>query len=115
MTDCIFCRRAVLDVIAENEHAFAVRDKYPVRPLHTLIITKRHVTDVFGTSAEERAAIHALALLCREEIARSDPTVAGFNFGSNVGLAAGQKIFHTHIHLIPRRQGEGELAGARPD
>lgn len=115
MTDCIFCRRETLAIIAENGQAFAVRDAYPVRPLHTLIITKRHVTDVFGTTSEERDAIRALASLCREEIGRSDPTVAGFNFGSNVGLAAGQKIFHAHVHLILRRHGEPDLAGAKPD
>ncbi|MFX4740533.1 HIT domain-containing protein [Acinetobacter baumannii] len=41
--------------------------------------------------------------------------MAGFNFGSNVGLAAGQKIFHAHVHLILRRHGEPDLAGAKPD
>lgn len=103
-----------MTILAENPSAFAIRDKFPVRPLHTLIIPKRHVTDIFATDASEREAIHDLALLCREAIVGEDPSVSGFNFGSNIGHAAGQKIFHAHVHLIPRRPGEGDLPAARP-
>ncbi len=101
--NCIFCNLEALDLIAENELAFAIRDKFPVKPLHTLIIPKRHAASIFETSIEEREAIHAIAQLCRREIEALDPCVAGFNFGSNIGEAAGQKILHTHVHLIPRR------------
>nr|WP_075856756.1 HIT family protein [Rhizobium hainanense] len=104
-----------LTILAENAVAFAIRDKFPVRPLHTLIIPKRHVTDIFETDTEEREAIHQLALRCREAIGSQDSSVSGFNFGSNIGHAAGQKIFHAHVHLIPRRLGEIELSAARPD
>lgn len=113
--NCIFCRVSELTVVADNAAAFAIRDKFPVRPLHTLIIPKRHVTDIFATDADEREAIHELALQCREAIGNEDPSVSGFNFGSNIGHAAGQKIFHAHVHLIPRRLGEEELLAARPD
>ena len=80
-----------------------------------LIIPKRHVTNIFETSVEEREAIHELAVLCRKTICEKDPDVQGFNFGSNVGETAGQKIFHAHVHLIPRRPGDAELPSARPD
>jgi diadenosine tetraphosphate (Ap4A) HIT family hydrolase len=95
--------------------AFAIRDISPARPFHTLIIPKRHVADIFETSAEEREAIHELAMQCRKNICDEDPSVGGFNFGSNVGVAAGQKIFHAHVHLIPRRQGDTDLQPATPD
>jgi diadenosine tetraphosphate (Ap4A) HIT family hydrolase len=112
--ECIFCRMGALNSIAENELAFAIRDKFPVKPLHTLIIPRRHVADIFAASAEEREAIHALALLCRAEIEKLDASVAGFNFGANIGEAAGQKIFHAHVHLIPRRAGDVPPSPARP-
>ncbi|MGV1838471.1 HIT family protein [Rhizobium rhizogenes] len=112
---CIFCRRSDLPIVAENELAFAIPDKFPVRRLHTLLIPKRHVADIFSTDEAEREAIHQLAMKCRETIGYQDPTVAGFNFGSNIGAAAGQKIFHAHVHLIPRRPNEDELSAARPD
>lgn len=112
---CIFCQRNDLDVVAENDLAFAVRDKFPVKPLHTLLITKRHVSDIFGTTAAEREALHELAHTCRAQIATEDQQVAGFNFGSNVGLVAGQKLFHAHVHLIPRRAGDIPPPPARQD
>lgn len=112
--NCIFCNLEALDLIAENELVFAIRDKFPVKPLHTLIIPKRHATHIFETSVEEREAIHAIALLCRHEIERLDSGVAGFNFGSNIGEAAGQKILHAHVHLIPRRPGDVPPPPARP-
>ena len=108
--DCIFCNIPDSAIVAENDLACAVRDNAPVTALHTLIIPKRHVADIFETSAEEREAIHQLALQCRRSICEHDPTVEGFNYGCNVGQAAGQKVFHAHVHLIPRRAGEGELA-----
>ena len=113
-TPCVFCVPERLDVVAENELALAVRDRFPVRPLHTLIIPKRHARDVFETTAAEREAIHALAMQCRLAILAEDETVAGFNYGSNVGELAGQKIFHAHLHLIPRRDGDADLPAARP-
>ena len=104
--DCVFCNMAALDWVAENGLAFAVRDKFPVRPLHTLIIPKRHIADIFAASPAELEAIHELARACVDELRTLDPGVAGFNFGSNIGEAAGQKIFHAHVHLIPRRAGD---------
>jgi diadenosine tetraphosphate (Ap4A) HIT family hydrolase len=112
--NCPFCLVQALTLVAENDLAFAVRDKFPVRPLHTLVIPKRHVADIFETSLEEREAIHQLALECRAVIFQDDPEVQGFNFGSNVGAAAGQKIFHAHLHLIPRRIGDTPPPPARP-
>ncbi|ARN80742.1 hypothetical protein DSM21852_40690 [Methylocystis bryophila] len=101
-------------VLAENGLAIAIRDKYPVRPLHSLILTKRHVADVFAASAEEREAMHSLADSLTAAIKREDPTVSGFNFGSNIGAVAGQKIFHAHLHLIPRRPHEAPPPAAKP-
>ena len=103
---CVFCDRSALDVVAENDLAMAVRDKFPAKPLHTLIIPKRHSTDVFETTPEEREAMHALTIEVLAALKIEDPTIEGVNYGSNVGAVAGQKIFHTHVHLIPRRRGD---------
>ncbi len=110
---CIFCDFATLAPIAQNELAFAIRDKFPVRPLHSLILPKRHAADIFETTLDEREAMHEIARKLREEILREDPSVGGFNFGSNIGAVAGQKIFHARLHLIPRRAGEEPPPAAR--
>lgn len=112
---CVFCNLNGEQVLLENDHALAIRDKFPARPLHTLVIPKRHITDIFHSTAEEREAIHALALAARKAIMAEDATVTGFNFGSNIGASAGQKVLHAHVHLIPRRDGEVELPTANPE
>ena len=111
--ECIFCQNPLTLILAENALAFAIRDKFPARPLHTLIIPKRHVSDFFETRAAEREAIHELASLCRKAICEEDPDVGGFNFGANVGAITGQRVMHAHVHLIPRRSGDGILPSAR--
>jgi diadenosine tetraphosphate (Ap4A) HIT family hydrolase len=60
--DCIFCKLDQLNLSGENEHAYAVRDRFPIKPLHTMIIPKRHIQDIFESNAEEREAIHELAI-----------------------------------------------------
>ena len=113
-SECVFCRHTALEVVAENELALAIRDKFPVFPLHTLIIPRRHVGDIFDTTPAEREAMHALAVICRQTILSADASVGGFNYGSNIGHLAGQKVFHAHVHLIPRRGGDTAPPAARP-
>jgi len=110
---CPFCALAAEEVLAENALAYAIRDKFPVRRLHSLILPRRHVVDVFAASAEEREAMHTLAKNLSEAIRREDPSVGGFNLGSNIGAVAGQKIFHAHLHLIPRRADEAPPPSAK--
>ena len=106
MAACIFCDRDTLDILAETSLSFAIRDKFPVRPLHTLILSKRHVESAFDLTEEEFHDIFRLSNQMQRRLRSEDATVAGFNFGSNVGAVAGQKIMHVHFHLIPRREGD---------
>ena len=45
-------------------------------------------------------------MLLRDRILKADSSVSGFNVGTNAGPSSGQTIFHLHIHLIPRRDGD---------
>ncbi len=104
MDACPFCSIHAGDILDENEYAFAVRDRCPVSEGHTLIITRRHVDDYFQLSKEERDGALALLEKMKKTIDREfNPD--GYNIGMNIGEAAGQKIFHVHIHLIPRTKG----------
>jgi diadenosine tetraphosphate (Ap4A) HIT family hydrolase len=69
------------------------------------IIPWRHVSDWFETTDEERRDVLALADEARALLLR-DRQPDGFNLGVNVGRAAGQTIFHVHLHLIPRYEGD---------
>jgi ATP adenylyltransferase len=106
--DCVFCNNCAGRIIAENELCFAIRDGFPVTDLHTLIIPKRHVADYFDLHQPELNAIHDLLSRQRQSIMHEDKSVTGFNVGINAGKSAGQTVFHVHIHLIPRRNGDVE-------
>ena len=105
---CPFCSLDTERVLEFNEHAVAFRDGYPVTELHTLVIPKRHVTNYFELTEDERKSIHTLLESQRAKIMAEDDTVEGFNIGWNCGEAAGQTVFHAHVHLIPRRKGDVE-------
>jgi diadenosine tetraphosphate (Ap4A) HIT family hydrolase len=104
--ECLFCTIPKERIIAENEHAYAIRDGFPVTDFHTLVIPKRHVDEYFGLTVEELLSCNSLLHSLRTEILENDKTVKGFNIGMNSGEVAGQTVFHCHIHLIPRRKDD---------
>ena len=102
---CPFCSRS--DALFENELAYVREDKFPVSPGHLLIIPKRHVPDWFLLTREEQQAMLALLSRAKEYLdVRYHPD--GYNIGINCGEAAGQTVFHVHMHLIPRYAGDVE-------
>ena len=105
---CLFCNIKEGGLAIENELAYASYDSYPVSEMHCLIIPKRHVIDYFDLTDEEVVACNKLIVGIKKEIEIKDPTVKGFNIGTNSGKIAGQSIMHCHIHLIPRREGDVE-------
>jgi len=117
MKTCPFCNHP--NVILQNDLAYAIHDRYPVTPGHMLIIPKRHCPDYFQTSIEEKKALCDLLEQCKGYLqAKYKPD--GYNVGINCGKAAGQTIFHVHVHLIPRYQGDidnprGGVRGVIPE
>ena len=105
---CLFCNIKESGLAIENDLAYASYDSYPVSEMHCLIIPKRHVKDYFDLTDEEVVACNKLIVGIKKEIEIKDPTVKGFNIGTNSGKIAGQSIMHCHIHLIPRREGDVE-------
>ena len=103
---CLFCNVPSSDYIFENNLAFSTFDSYPVSKYHALIIPKRHVENYFDMSEEEVSSCNKLIKKMRNKIQELDPTVDGFNIGTNSGKVAGQSIMHCHIHLIPRRKND---------
>ena len=105
MEDCLFCTD--LPVAFENELAKAFWDKFPVSKGHLLIVPKRHAATYFDLSPEEKQAIDQLLTAGKDYLAQHYQPY-GYNIGANCGESAGQTVFHCHIHLIPRYQGDIE-------
>ncbi|KYH34342.1 AP-4-A phosphorylase [Clostridium tepidiprofundi DSM 19306] len=105
--NCLFCNYDRSEIIAENELAFAILDRYPVNEGHTLIIPKRHFANFFEATRDEVIAIYSLMHEVKEMLdIQYEPT--GYNVGINIGYDAGQTIMHLHVHLIPRYKGDVE-------
>lgn len=106
--DCVFCQlNPKVELLSETATAVAFLDGYPVSEGHTLIVPKRHVTNYFDLTIHEQRALWLLVNRCKKILTeRYNPD--GFNVGINVNEAAGQSVFHVHIHLIPRYKGDVE-------
>ena len=105
---CIFCSMDIARIVGENKFAYAIKDGFPVTQGHTLIIPHRHAETFFDLTQEEVSACMDLLSKQQQQIIESDASITGFNIGMNAGASAGQTIFHCHIHLIPRREGDVE-------
>lgn len=103
---CLFCKDP-RGVSLQNEHAYSARDSYPTSPGHTLVIPRRHVASFFELTEQEVAACMSLVQQ-EKKLIDEEFKPDGYNVGVNVGQAAGQSIFHVHIHLIPRYKGDVE-------
>lgn len=102
--DCIFCNPK-REILAESAHALAFFDSYPVSRGHALVVPKRHAITLFDLTEEEYAGCFGLVRPLKDLLlARFAPD--GFNVGANCGEAAGQSVWHAHIHVIPRFQGD---------
>lgn len=91
--------------IASNAYAFAFRDRDPVSPGHTLVVTHRVIEDWFGATQEERLAVFSLIDEVKTAI-DLEHRPDGYNVGFNAGRLAGQTVMHLHVHVIPRYHGD---------
>tara|TARA_B100000575_G_scaffold285963_1_gene281997 strand:+ start:586 stop:972 length:387 start_codon:yes stop_codon:yes gene_type:complete len=120
INNCLFCNIEEARIVHEYKHFYVIRDAFPVTPLHSLVITKRHVVSYFQCSKEEHDEIPMILDTQKTELKILDDTITGFNIGMNIGEDAGQTIFHCHIHIIPRRQDDtanprGGVRGVIPE
>ena len=107
MSKCVFCDEVEREIIAENELALAFWDQFPVNEGHALVIPRRHVESYFEATLEEISCINRLIFQVKD-ILDENYSPHGYNIGVNVGRAAGQTIFHLHVHVIPRYEGDVE-------
>lgn len=105
MNDCLFCKIVNGDIpstkVYEDEHVYAFMDIMPVAKGHTLIIPKQHCKDLFEMPEDVASNLYKAAPKVANAI-KSAFNPIGLNTINNNGAAAGQTVFHFHLHLIPR-------------
>lgn len=88
--------------VYEDDDVLAFLDLSQVTPGHTLMVPKTHVADIFEYDEELAARVLSKLPKIARAIKASDDKIIGLNILSNNGEAAGQSVFHSHFHLIPR-------------
>lgn len=94
--------------VYEDAETLAFLDINPANAGHTLVISKAEYADLFEIPTEALLAVHTTVQKVAHAI-RTLLTPDGLNIVQNNGPAAGQTVFHYHVHIIPRWQGDGVL------
>jgi histidine triad (HIT) family protein len=112
--DCIFCqiirKEAPANVVYENEQVVAFLSNHPVNEGHTLVVPKKHYMDIYDIPEDEVAYLYKVTK--RIAVAVKDSMAAeGIRVVQNNGWAAGQVVFHLHVHVIPMEPNDGFVHG----
>jgi histidine triad (HIT) family protein len=107
--DCIFCKILAGDlpalIVDEDERTIAFMDIAPATRGHALVIPRTHATDLLSIGREDLSAV-ALAAQRLAERAKQRLGADGVNLLNSCGRAAWQTVFHFHVHVIPRYEGD---------
>lgn len=109
MSDCVFCRIVAGQIPAtrvyEDAQVLAFMDIGEVNPGHVLVALKPHAENLFALEDAQAVALaRACARVARAIRAAFEP--AGLSVYQANGAAAGQTVFHYHVHLVPRHDGD---------
>ena len=108
---CVFCElvagRRPISVIGETEDALAFMDIQPVNPGHVVIIPKRHAAYLGDLEPALGGHIFAMGMRVAAALRMCGVRCEGVNLLLADGEAAGQEVFHVHLHVVPRVPGDG--------
>lgn len=110
MKDCVFCKiirkEIPSDFVYENDKVVAFLDIAPINRGHTLVVPKEHHSDLLETPDD---VLHDMIVRAKKisKAVMAAVKADGVNLGVNTKPAAGQVVFHTHFHIIPRFSGDG--------
>lgn len=106
--NCLFCKilagEIPADIIFESDTAIAFRDINPQAPQHVLIIPRKHVATINDIAPEDEAIVGSLYSAARAIAAQEGIADEGYRTVMNCNEAAGQTVFHLHLHLLGGRQ-----------
>jgi histidine triad (HIT) family protein len=107
--DCLFCKIVTGElpatIVAEDERTVAFMDINPATRGHALVIPREHAPDVFAIDPEDLQAVAVAAQQLARRV-REKLGADGVNLLNSNGRAAWQTVFHFHVHVIPRYEGD---------
>ncbi len=107
MLDCLFCKIVAgeipADIVHETETTLAFRDINPQAPVHVLIIPRKHIATINDLTGEDREIVGSLYTAARDIAAAEGLADDGYRVVMNCNEAAGQTVFHIHLHLLGGR------------
>ncbi|MEK7103626.1 MAG: HIT family protein [Patescibacteria group bacterium] len=110
MDDCLFCsivkKEIPVEIVYEDDATIAFLDIKPINKGHTLVIPKKHSRDVLDTDLPTLEAITKTIRIVALAIVKAFDS-KDFNIAANNGAIAGQMVFHTHWHIMPRFENDG--------
>lgn len=110
MTDCVFCKIVAGEILAhkvyETDKILAFLDNRPINHGHVLIIPKSHHENLIDAPEDSLCEIITAAKKLAPAILKATG-LQNYNLIMNSGKEAGQIVFHTHFHIIPRFSGDG--------
>ena len=111
MNNCIFCDIANIDgkasIVYQDEICTAFMDIKPVNPGHVLIIPNKHATYLEDLNPDIGSHIFKVAQRLSKSVRKSNVKSEGIDLFLADGEAAGQEVYHLHLHIIPRYKGDG--------
>jgi histidine triad (HIT) family protein len=114
MSECVFCQiinnQAPAKRVYEDEQVVAFLSNRPVNEGHTLVVPKRHYENIYEISQEEVAYLFKITKQVAHAV-KDAMDAKGIRIVQNNGWAAGQVIFHLHVHVIPLLPEEGFTHG----
>jgi len=117
--DCVFCKllsgELELSVIHEDDLCVAFMDVQPINPGHALVVPRKHAPYLADLEAEDGAQVFRVAQRVAAALRDCGVKCEGVNFFLADGEAAGQEVFHVHLHVFPRYTGDGFGLNLPPD
>jgi len=111
MSDCVFCEivagRVPASIVFRDERCCAFMDIQPVNPGHVLIVPVEHVVSIDDLDEGIGGHLFTVAQRISRALRRSGVRCEGVNLFLADGEAAGQEVFHVHLHLFPRFRNDG--------
>ena len=107
-TDCLFCKIVdgdlPADIVYENDSLIAFRDIDPKAPTHILLIPRRHIATMNDLQGDDKGLAGELFVTATELAADEGLADEGYRVIMNCNEAAGQSVFHIHLHLMGGRK-----------